>query len=311
MAAMAAEAEPKTASPKPTDLFVSGSVDDAITQLKERIQHSPNDAEAYHLLGRAYFHLRKWDDAINFGERAVSLAPNNATYYMWLGRAYGEKADASNFWTAAGLTKKIKVNFEKAVDLDAKNVQARADLAEFYIEAPGFMGGGTDRAKDQASRMAQLDQAQAHWINARIAEKKKDYATAENEYRQAISASNDATYWLNLASFYRRTNRVNDMETAIRSAMNAEKKPSNVFVDAATLLYRTGRNLPDAANFVRKYLSSTTPNEDAPTFYAHYMFGAILEKQGDKAASAAEYKAALQLARDFQPAQEGLKRVGN
>jgi tetratricopeptide (TPR) repeat protein len=273
------------------------------------VQSNPADAQAYHLLSRAYFHLKKWDQAIANGERAVQLNPNNSNYYMWLGRAYGEKADEASFITAAGLARKIRANFEKAVEVDGNNIAARTDLAEFYIEAPGFMGGGTDRAAEQAQKIAPLDAAKAHWVYARVAEKKKDAATAEREYFAAIKASPSPDNWLSLASFYRRQARLADMENAVNKAMSSDLKQSNSLFDAATLLLRAGRNLPGAAEYVRKYLSLPTQNEEAPAFEAHYVLGEILEKQGDRAAAAEQYRASLALAGDYQPAQEALKRT--
>jgi len=302
---------PAFSAPSPADVMVAGRVDDAIVGLNRRIQGSPNDAEAYHLLSKAYYHLRMWDQAIAAGEHAVAIAPGDADYWLWLGRAYGEKADASSFITAAGLTKKVKSAFEKAVQLDNSNVDAASDLAEFYLEAPGFMGGGLDKARDEATRIATLDQAKAHWVNARIAEKKKDYAGAEREFQEAIKASgNNASYWLNLASFYRRAGRYSDMEATVKQAVAADKRKNNAYYDAATIFYRAGRNLPDAANLIRRYLS-TSPSDDAPAFQAHYLLGAILEKEGDKQGAAAEYRTALSLASAYKPAQDGLKRVSS
>ena len=49
--------------------------------------------------------------------------------------------------------------------------------------------------------------------------------------------------------------------------------------------------------------------EEAPTFQAHYLLGLILEKQGDKAGAAAEYKAALALASDYERARTALDRL--
>ncbi len=292
------------------DLFSAGRMDEAVRVLNGRAQAMPNDAETYHLLSRAYFHLKKWDQAIEYGEKAVQLDPHKSDYQLWLGRAYGEKADSSSFVTAAGLTKKIRLSFEKAVELDGTNVDARTDLAEFYVEAPGFMGGGTDKAAAQAQAIAQHDAARAHWVNAKIAEKKKDNGTAEREYQAAIKADPDADYWLNLASFYRRTGRYDDMDAAVAKAIAATRKKTNALFDAATLLFQAQRNLPTAANLVRTYLT-TVPTEDAPAFEAHYVLGQILEKQGNKNGAAAEYRASLSLASNYSPAAEALKRVSN
>ena len=290
------------------EMLSTGRVDDAVRALYSRVQSSPYDADAYHMLSRAYYHLKKWDQAIANGERAVELNPNNSEYQLWLGRAYGEKADNSSFITAVALAKKLRLSFEKAVQLDGKNVDARADLSEYYIEAPGFMGGGLDKAAAQAAAISQYDKARGHWVYARIAEKKKDYGTAEREYQEAIKADPDADYWLNLASFYRKRERFNDMDAAVAKAMSAARKKSNSLYDAATLLYEAQRNLPTAVNLVRSYLTSV-PTEDAPAFEAHYMLGKILEKQGDRNGAAVEYRASLSLASNYGPAQEGLKRV--
>ncbi len=292
------------------DLLSAGRVDDAIKALDLQLKHSPRDAQAFNLLSRSYFAMQKWDLAIQAGEKAVSIAPNNSEYHMWLGRAYGEKADHSSFVTAAQLTKKIRQEFERAVELDASNASARSDLAEFYIEAPAFMGGGKSKARREAEAIAQQDAATGHWLQARIAEKDKQYDVAEEEYRKAIQASgNQGSYWLNLASYYKRHQRLTEMEWAINSAIEADKKRPIVLFDAAQILFGAGRNFVGAANFVRKYLAGGPTVEEAPTFQAHYLLGSILEKQGDKGGAAVEYKAALALASDYERARTALNRL--
>src|SRR5215472_19014728 len=145
-------------------LLATGSVDQAIADLHGRISAAPNDALAHNLLCRAYFSLGEWDRGIADCEKAVSLAPENSQFHLWLGRIYGEKADKSNFMTAAGLARRVRDEFEKAVHLNPKSVDARSDLAEFYLEAPGIVGGGRDKAQQQANSLLFLDPARAHWI---------------------------------------------------------------------------------------------------------------------------------------------------
>jgi len=292
------------------ELLSLGRVDDAIKALDLRLKDSPRDAQAFNLLSRSYFAMQKWNPAVEAGEKAVSIAPNNSDYHMWLGRAYAEKANHSSFVTAAQLTKKIRREFERAVELDASNVYARSDLAEFYLEAPAFMGGGASKARRQAEAIGQQDAAVGHWLQARIAEKEQRFDEAEQEYRNAIEASgNQGSFWLNLASYYRRQHRLNEMESAITSAIAADKKRPSVLFDAAQILFGAGRNFIGAASFVRRYLATGPMVEEAPTFQAHYLLGSILEKQGDKAGAAAEYKAALALASDYERARTALHRL--
>ena len=188
----------------------------------------------------------------------MSIEPSNGEYHLWLGRTYGEKADASNFLTAAGLAKKVRTEFERAVRLDPGNVMARTDLAEFYLEAPGIVGGGQDKARAQADQVAKLNPAKAHWIRAGSRKKQRDLDAAESEYRAAIDASQGgANAWLNLALFYRKNNRLDEMQDALKRAAAAPMDQPEVLVDAASTLLRANRDLPFATQLVRRYLSSS------------------------------------------------------
>jgi tetratricopeptide (TPR) repeat protein len=296
--------------PSATSLLASGRVDEAISSLHQTITHSPNDAEAHNLLCRAYFSLADWNRGVSDCQIAVSLDPNNSNYHLWLGRTYGEKADKANFMSAAGLAKKARAEFETAVQLDPRNVAAITDLAEFYLEAPGIVGGGRDKAEAEARSLQMLDPAKADWVHARIAEKKKDLSAAEEQYRAAIQDSHGAaSAWLNLGLFYKHSSRFDDMQAALHSVLAASVDRLDALFDAAEILAHTNRNLPDAAELLRRYLSAKTSVEQAPAFKAHYLLGTVLEKQGDKQAATQEYRAALGLARDFSPAQEALDRI--
>jgi tetratricopeptide (TPR) repeat protein len=298
-----------SAAQSPQDLLATGRVDQALQTLEHQIQAAPT-AEAHNLLCRAHFELGAWDTGIPSCEKAVTLEPNSGLYHLWLGRIYGEKADRAGFLTAAGLAKKVRAEFERAVELSPNNWEARTDLAEFYLEAPAIVGGGKDKARAQAALMTPLNPAMAHWVIARIAERNKDNADAEKEYRAAIEASHGgARAWVNLAGFYRHTNRFDDMEQALRSMESSPLDRPAALVDGASILLRTGRDYPMAIRFVRRYVASSNTVEEAPVFKARCLLGELFEKQGDRPAAAEEYRAALALAHNYRQAQEGLKRV--
>jgi hypothetical protein len=293
----------------PQDLLSTGRVDQAIQIFEQQIQTKPT-AEAYNLLCRARFELGAWDAGIPACEKAAALAPDNSLYHLWLGRIYGEKADHAGFLSAAGLAKKVHVEFERAVQLSPNSWEARTDLAEFYLEAPGMVGGGKDKARTQAALLAPLNPAMSHWVIARIAEKNKDNAAAEREYRAAIDASNGgARAWVNLAGFYRHSNRFEDMDQALRTMESSPLDQPAALLDGAGMLLRAGRDYPLAIRLVRRYIASPNTVEEAPVFKAHVLLGELLEKQGDRPAAAEEYRAGLVLAHSYRQAQEGLKRV--
>jgi TolA-binding protein len=82
----------------------------------------------------------------------------------------------------------------------------------------------------------------------------------------------------------------------------------DALVEASEILYRTGRSYPFATELLHRYLAAG-PVEAAPAFKARYLLGLLLEKQGDKAGAAQEYRASLSLARNFGVAQQALNRV--
>jgi len=297
------------ADTSPADLLKAGKADEALRTINASLAQDPKDAGAYNLLCRVYFQLELWDNAIHMGEKSISLEPQNSSYHLWLGRAQGRKAENSNPFAAFGLARKVKTEFERAVALDADNMAARVDLSEYYLEAPGFLGGDKNKAKLQADYIARHDLALAGYIYARV-EEKQGSGRAEEKFKKAIaSAENPSHYWMELAHFYRRTGRLNDMESAVSQAI-ASPHPNYIpNYDGAYLLLRAGRNFPGAIQMLHQYLSQDGPAEEGPAFHAHYLLGVLLEKQGERKDAAIEYQAALTLASQFKPARDALARV--
>ena len=219
------------------------------------------------------------------------------------------KAETANPFVAWGLARRVHSEFERAVELDGSNFSARSDLAEYYMEAPGFLGGDKKKAREQADAMAKQDPALASYIYARLAEKQGS-AQAEQEYKNAITRSgNMSRYWIELAYYYRRAGRVADMESAITQAERGARLGSAPEYEGAYLLLRTNRNPNAAIQMLRRSVLDNASSEDAPAFRVHYMLGELLEKQGDSKAAAAEFRTALAMASEFVPARDALNRI--
>jgi tetratricopeptide (TPR) repeat protein len=300
---------PAYAAASPKELLTSGHADEAIHALEQETRNSAGDAESYNLLCRAYYMIDEWDRGIIACERAVKLAPESSLYHLWLARIYGEKADHVGFLSGAGLVKKVRTEFERAVELDPKRSEARADLAQFYLQAPALVGGGKDKARAQVEALAGFDPPAADYIAGQIAEKEKDAQTAERAYRSAIETSRGtATAWLHLAQFLAHANRFDEMDEALRSMNSGSLDHSEALMDGASLLLRTGRDYALAVSLLRRYLSNG-PVEEGPAFKAHDFLGQLLEKQADRRGAAEEYRAALTLSHTYARAREHLKRV--
>lgn len=251
----------------------------------------------------------EWDRGIPECERARNLAPAKSLNYLWLGRIYGEKADRVGFLSAAGLVRKVHSSFERAVELEPESWEARTDLAEFFLEAPAIVGGGKDKARNEAEKILPLNPGMAHWVLARIAEKNGDLAGAEREYRAGIAATHGgAREWLDFAIFLRHSNRMEEMEQALRQVETAPVDRAESLMDGASLLLRFGHDYALGVRLIRRYFSVGAV-EEGPAFKAHTYLGELLEKQADRRGAAVEYRAALALFHSYHRAEEDLKKL--
>lgn len=284
----------------------SGEADRAFSLLSAL----PSSAETHNLRCRVYFAMARWDEAANECDLAVQLNSQSATDHLWLGRALGEKADNASFLAAFSLAKRARSEFETAVSLDPDDGEALTDLGEFYTSAPGIVGGGNDKAQDLVSRLQKIDPARAHVLLGRIAQNRKDYGTAEREYKQAIATSaHPAIPWMTLASFYRKIERWNDMEAAVISGYKAAQNDRHAglaLFNGASVLMRGRRNLALAAKMLEEYIAEYPKTEEGPVFEAHTRLAKLKAQLGDKNGAWQERAEALKLAHDYKPAL-GLK----
>jgi len=288
-------------------LLQQGRMEEATAMLHETLAAQPADALAHQLLCRVFYAQEMADDAIHECELAASNDPSDSNTQMWLGRAYGLKASHANPFAALGLAKKVHKAFERAVELDSANVDAMNDLGEYYVAAPGIVGGGLDKAESLAAAMQPQFPSQSHRLSALIAEKRKDLATAETEFKNAVTANRTPEAYVDLGHFYRRQNQPDKALAALQAGMDADRRRDAALVDAASILSAAHLSPQLAESLLREYLSSPAKSDDAPAFKVHLQLGDLLAQRGDLAGAHREYAAALALAPNYAPAHKAMQ----
>ena len=225
------------------------------------------DPSVWHLAGRAYFQLGQYTKAQEWFEKAAQAEPSKSEHRHWLGKTLGRRAENASFITAPKYAVECRKAFEKAVEIDPKNIEAWSDLLEYYLSAPGFLGGGMDKASAAVERIGRLDAIEKEFAQARLAEKKEDWPSAERHWRFAAElAPKNGGRWMDLAKFLARRGRLDESDKAFERAAEAEPAalPKIWFARAETNLERK-RNLGQAKDWLTRYLAAAQLTPDDPS----------------------------------------------
>jgi tetratricopeptide (TPR) repeat protein len=287
----------------------AGRADEAASLLHDTLLADPQNAKAHQLLCRIYYAQDLIDEAVHECEAAVAIAPNDSDNQLWLGRAYGQQASRANLISAFSLARRVRVAFEQSTRLNPNNLQALLDLGEFYVLAPGAVGGGLDKALALCPHLEQVAPAGGHKLLAMIANKKADMAAAEAEYKKAIDAGKAPDAYIDLGHFYQEHQRYDEAEAALELGIHADQAHDDALVDAANILTEAHRNPQLAEQLLREYLASPAKSESAPAFRVHVQLGKLLASDGDKAGARREYDAALALASQYPEAKKALEKL--
>ncbi len=222
------------------------------------------DAAIYSLRGKNYFMLGDFKNATESFEKAIALAPTNSEFMLWLGRTYGRRAE-TNWLTAGPNASRARQCFEKAVALNPHDPEAVNDLFDYYLNAPGFLGGGADKAEAIANRIREERPAEYHYDEALLAERKKQYAAAEEHYRRAIElAPNQVGRVIDLARYLAKRGRLEESDAVYAQAEKMAPHDPRVLFARAKNDIENHRNLEHARMLLREYLESQITPDDPP-----------------------------------------------
>jgi len=222
------------------------------------------DGPVYELMGRNYYMQADYKKASEMLEKAVAADSGNSEYALWLARSFGRRAETSSPFTAPGFASKARQYFEKAAQLNPGNLEALSDLFEYYLEAPGFLGGGLEKAQATALQIATVDPAEGHWSQAKLAEKRKEYSSAEEHLRRAIEVSPKVGRFIELARFLARQGRYQESDQSFARAEKIAPNSPRLLFAQADLYIKHGRNLELARDLLKRYLTLALSPEDPP-----------------------------------------------
>jgi len=153
------------------------------------LRSNPNDARAAYLMARVQHELGNIDEAVKYAETAVRLDPKTSRYHRELGEAYADQAGKVSFLKQIGFARKIRVEFDAALAIAPKDPDNLFDQVQYYMEAPGIVGGDKKKAVDFANELMKIDAARGYLALAYIASNEKEDAKLEALYQKATESN--------------------------------------------------------------------------------------------------------------------------
>lgn len=228
-------------------------------------QMGKSGADVELLTGKNYFMLGDYKRATESFEKAVALSPRNSDYELWLGRAWGRRAETSGWLSAPSHASKARQCFERAVALDPRNREAKNDLFDFYLNAPGFLGGGVDKAEAIAKSIATERPPESEFEQAQVADRRKDHTAAEAHLRRAMElAPNEPGRVVDLARYLAKHGRFAESDKLFeRAHAMAPGLPRVAFAEARVDI-ENRRNLERARELLQQYVGASLTPDDPP-----------------------------------------------
>jgi tetratricopeptide (TPR) repeat protein len=139
------------------------------------------------------------------------------------------------------------------------------DLFDYYLGAPGFLGGGVNKAEALAANVARRDPAEGHYYQAELDERRKEYASAERHLRAAMDlAPRQVGRIIALARYLSAHGRAKESDALFDQAERIAPGEPRVLYERAAAYVKGGRNLDEARRLLHSYLRANITPSDPP-----------------------------------------------
>lgn len=261
----------------------------------QKLAADPTNADA--LIAKAgaimaYGDEQRIEEAVKLAEACVAAHPKSSACQNTLGEVLGSKAQMGSMISALGYASRIRDGFAKAVELDPRNWQARANLISYYIAAPSIAGGGKDKAAtvvaDTTRTSAEAGralQARMDLMNEKIAEAEAGLL-AMNPGNDEVLQQFQRDLLFNVALQYGGHKKPAEAERTLRELARRFPDSDLVPLGQARLLQEQGKNA-EAVPWYEKAIAI----DARPTTW--FRLGKVLQAINDKARAAKAFEQAL------------------
>jgi len=276
---------------------------------RERLARNPKDDVALWHLGRAVAQdARKRDELIPRAEQCIKDMPQSARCHNLLGNLYGAMASSGSMASGLKYAGRIKSMYVTAVQLDPGHFGFRRDLNQFYLHAPGIVGGSVSKAIQSSNDCSRFDPARGQVLRAEVRIYEEEFDEAESMLA-AIEPGSD----IDLADAVQAS--TTSLGLALvdhREATRAQKLfERQIAADPgyANAHFGLGRALLEQKMLDASIASLERALQLDPKVRAHYRLGIAYQGKGDTAKALAMLRQFLSYSPQGRAADDARKRV--
>ena len=292
-----------------TALLKAGNRAAAETLARERMAKNANDDVAIWYASRlGSGDAKKRDEMIPRAEQCIKQLPQSARCHSALGSLYGSMAMSGGMTAGMKYAGKIKDMMLRAVELDPKSFDMRRDLNQYYLQAPGIVGGSVRKAIENSADFGKIDAARGQILRAEVHIYEKEFAKAESVLRSIKTAADadmaaSVSYAIASMGFSMLGNDQADAAHKVFTELLAAN-PAN-----ATLHFGLGRALLMQKNYDGAIASIERALQLDPKQTVHYRLGMAYQAKGDKPKAIAAYQQFLSYSKTGRAAEDATKRM--
>lgn len=289
--------------------FDAGNFDAAKPEFTQLARANPKDPTPLLYLGKIALAQNDIDEGVKQFERCVDVDDANADCHAWLGNAVGSAAQTANKLRLPFLAKRTKKEFDRAVELDPANLEGRWGQLQYFMQAPGFLGGSMDKARATAAEIERRFPLRGAYAHGMLADHAHDVPAAETAYQRAITVAPDSMLgYTGLVNLYLREKRWSDAFGVIDRVSARLPQNKDVLLATAAVALVSGEQLARGEEAAKKWIAD--PPKDAGVAVqsaAHFRLGRIYQATARRELARQEYAKAVQI----NPRNDAAKKALN
>ena len=325
----------------PERLIEAGHWKRARALVERRLHQAPDDANAIFLTSQIRNAFGDHTSPTGLAERAVRLDPRVARFHRQLAECQGVMAQHAGLFQQVLLARRFRKEINAALAIDPRDTQALRDLLEYYLLAPGLVGGDEKKAEATAQQISAIDAAEGFLAQARIGEFRKDQtrtlamlkraaevrplsykaqmalaqfylAPAHRDEPAAEAVAKEALAldpgrigaYSVLAAIDAGRGDWNGLEGVLAAAVREVPDDFTPYYRAAERMLADGGDPARAGRYLRRYLTQESEGNQPTAADARWKLGLALRAEGQEANAVREWKLALQLDPESPAARE-------